>query len=200
MTAPQPTVRLLVCGAADRGDDGAALAAVAHLLPALPDDLRSTISIQRCGQLGPMDLVPPSGRCEAIPVVLDTVVGVEPGTVVTLPLSMLGSTAAPPVADVSAGRTPAAGISADGPSVSAASPTCGSPAPRSTRTLPPDAVVRLAEVIAERPLEGTFIGIGGRWFGYGQRFSRAVKAGLPAFEAAILFELERLRANTTATP
>lgn len=171
MTAPHPTVRLLVCGTADRGDDGAALAAVARLLPALPDDLRSTIEVHRCGQLDPLDLVAPDGACGAVSVVLDTVVGVEPGSVVTLPLSRLGS--------------PTAG-------------GAGAPTPRSTHALAPDAVVRLAEAIADEPVEGTFIGIGGRWFGYGQRFSRDVTAGLPAFEAAILFELERLRERASA--
>jgi hydrogenase maturation protease len=175
MSAPRPSVRLLVCGTAERGDDGAALAAVARLLPALPETLRSRLEVRRCGQLDPLDLVElvvahegPSGAGAAeqrpTPVVLDTVIGVAPGSVVTMPLSDL---AQEPV---------------DAPHAT----------PRSSHALPPDQVLRLAEAMAGRPVEGTFIGIGGHWFGYGGRFSRAVKHGLPAFEAAILFELERL--------
>lgn len=34
MSAPAPTIRILVCGSADRGDDGAAMCAVAHVLRA----------------------------------------------------------------------------------------------------------------------------------------------------------------------
>lgn len=89
MNAPLPAVRLLVCGNADRGDDGAALAAVAHFLPLLEDPIRHRIEVRRCAQLDPNDLidVPPGEAC----VVVDTVVGVEAGTVVMLPLEELAS-------------------------------------------------------------------------------------------------------------
>jgi hydrogenase maturation protease len=87
MNAPQPAVRLLVCGNADRGDDGAALAAVAHFLPRLEDAIRHRIEIRRCAQLDPADLidVPPGQAC----IVVDTVVGVDAGTIVTMPLEEL---------------------------------------------------------------------------------------------------------------
>jgi hydrogenase maturation protease len=87
MTAPAKSIRLLVCGNADRGDDGAALAAVAHLLPRIEDGVRQRIDVRRCLQLDPTDLidVPVAEAC----VVVDTVVGIEPGSTVTLALGDL---------------------------------------------------------------------------------------------------------------
>jgi hydrogenase maturation protease len=84
---PDPVVRILVCGNADRGDDGAALSAIAKLLPTLPHELLAKVEIRRCQELHVEDLVDlPSGvTC----LVLDAVAGVEPGTVVRLPLSDL---------------------------------------------------------------------------------------------------------------
>ncbi|HLX34830.1 MAG TPA: hypothetical protein VKR30_06245 [Candidatus Limnocylindrales bacterium] len=89
MTVPPPTVRLLVCGSADRGDDGAALAAVARVLPALDEHVRQRLEIRRCEQLDVTDLVdiPRGTAC----LILDTVVGVEPGEVVTLSLPELAA-------------------------------------------------------------------------------------------------------------
>lgn len=89
MNAPALAVRLLVCGNADRGDDGAALAAVAHFLPLLEDAIRHRIEVRRCTQLDPNDLidVPPGEAC----IVVDTVVGVDAGTIVTLPLEELAA-------------------------------------------------------------------------------------------------------------
>ena len=57
MTLPAPTVRVLVCGSADRGDDGAALYAVAHILPQLDPILRQRVEVRRCPQLEPADLI-----------------------------------------------------------------------------------------------------------------------------------------------
>lgn len=89
MNAPIFAVRLLVCGNADRGDDGAALAAVAHLLPRIEDSIRHRIDVRRCAQLDATDLidVPAHQAC----VVVDTVVGVDPGSVVTMPLADLAA-------------------------------------------------------------------------------------------------------------
>ena len=64
--------------------------------------------------------------------------------------------------------------------------------PRSSHQLPIDLVVGLAGVIRERPVEGAFVGLAGHRFGYGTPLSRAVRASLPAFRAAIESELERL--------
>ena len=58
-TAP---VRLLVCGNADRGDDGAPLAAVATLLPSLPPHLLADLDVRRCEQLELEDLIDAAGR------------------------------------------------------------------------------------------------------------------------------------------
>ncbi len=87
MTLPAPSVRILVCGSADRGDDGAALYAVAHVLPRLDDDLRQRVEVRRCEHLDPADLIEVADDEACL--VLDTVVGVEPGTIVEIPLDEL---------------------------------------------------------------------------------------------------------------
>jgi hydrogenase maturation protease len=90
---PRPALRLLVCGNADRGDDGAALTAVARTLPALAPRLRTRLEVRRCEALRVEDLldVPP----ETAILILDTVLGPAPGTVVRLPLGELRRPGAP---------------------------------------------------------------------------------------------------------
>jgi hydrogenase maturation protease len=150
MTAPAPSIRLLVCGSADRGDDGAAVVAVAHLLPRLQPDLRQRLEVRRCPQLDAVDLidVAPGEAC----VVLDTVVGVEPGEVVEIPLDEL--------------------VTREGI------------APRSSHALPIEQVLGITAAVRGAVPEGMFVGIGGKWFGFGQLQSRALRQGMPAFERA----------------
>ena len=159
MTARAPDLRILVCGASDRGDDGAALTAISHALPALPESTLARLEVRRCRQLDVTDLIDigPGETC----VVVDTVVGVEPGHVVTMSLEELA-------------RRPA-GVT-----------------PRSSHALPVDAALLIAEAVRGTLPAGTFVGIGGKWFGYGERFSRAVRAGLPQFTAAIQATIEDL--------
>jgi hydrogenase maturation protease len=87
MTVPPPMLRVLVCGSADRGDDGAALSAIAHVLPLLEPATCQRIEIRRCAQLDPADLID-VGPHEAC-LVLDTVVGVDAGRVVECSLDAL---------------------------------------------------------------------------------------------------------------
>jgi Ni,Fe-hydrogenase maturation factor len=142
-----PSVRLLVCGNADRGDDGAALSAVATLLPSLPAALLERLEVRRCGQVA---------------VVVDAAVGISPGRVVTMPIGA---------------------ITADGIA----------PTPRSSHELPIDQVLGLAATLRPGGLpEGTFVGIGGRRFGYGRPLSRSVRLNMATFQAAIAAELARL--------
>ncbi len=84
---PDPVVRIIVCGNADRGDDGVALSAIATLLPTLPHRLLAKVEIRRCLELRVEDLVgvPAGVSC----LVLDAVAGIEPGRIVSLPLSAL---------------------------------------------------------------------------------------------------------------
>jgi hydrogenase maturation protease len=151
VTAPAPTLRLLVCGSADRGDDGAALRAVAHLLPRLDDDVRRQLEVRRCVQLDATDLIDVADgeRC----LVLDTVVGIEPGSVVELSLDAL----------------------ADRPTV----------APRSSHALPIDQTLGVARAVRGELPPGSFVGIGGKWFGFGDVRSRSLRDGMAAFEQAI---------------
>jgi hydrogenase maturation protease len=155
-----PSVRLLVCGNADRGDDGAALSAVATLLPSLPAPMLERLEVRRCGHLRVEDLL--DVREGEIAVVVDAAVGIAPGHVVTLPIrSIVGGEL--------------------------------SPTPRSSHELPIDQVLGLAEAMRPGGLpDGSFVGIGGRRFGYGRPLSRSVRLNMVAFQAAIATELSRL--------
>jgi hydrogenase maturation protease len=147
-------VRLLVCGNADRGDDGAALAAVAGLLPGLPRHLLSVLDVRRCEQLDVEDLmdVPPTTAC----VIVDTAIGIPVGSVVTIPLMEL------PDRDAAAG-----------------------PTPRSSHVLPIGQLVAVASILRDHPIDGAFVGLGGRSFGFGRALGRPVRASLPGFRSAI---------------
>jgi hydrogenase maturation protease len=155
-----PSVRMLVCGNADRGDDGAALSAVATLLPTLPTSVLERLEVRRCGHLRVEDLidVPDS----EVALVVDAAVGIPPGRVVTLTIEQI-----------------TAGAEA--------------PAPRSSHELPIDQVLGLAAVLRPGGLPGgSFVGIGGRRFGYGRPLSRSVRANMAAFQHAIALEICRL--------
>jgi hydrogenase maturation protease len=155
-----PSVRLLVCGNADRGDDGAALSAVATLLPSLPAPLLERLEVRRCGHLRVEDLT--DIPANEVAIVVDAAVGIPPGHVVSLPIATI-----------------------------AADPDA--PTPRSSHELPIDQVLGLAAVLRPGGLpDGTFIGIGGRRFGYGRPLSRSVRLNMAAFQQAIAAELGRL--------
>lgn len=147
-------VRLLVCGGADRGDDGAPLSAVAGLLSGLPPHLLAVLEVRRCEQLRLTDLldVPPSSAC----VIVDAVTGVPVGEILTLPLADLPNRAHP------------IGLVA-----------------RSTHELPLGELVALAQGMREASLVGSFVGIGGRSFGFGRALGRVVRAAMPAYRSAI---------------
>lgn len=155
-----PSVRLLVCGNADRGDDGAALSAVATMLPTLPAALLERIEVRRCGSLRVEDLIEvPAGE---VAVIVDAAVGVPPGHVVELAIREIA-------------------------------PADGGPAPRSAHELPIDQVLALAATLRPGGLPiGTFVGLGGRRFGYGRPLSRSVRLAMPGFQKAIADELARL--------
>jgi hydrogenase maturation protease len=74
---------ILVCGDRYRGDDAAALLGADRLEQVVPED----VVVRRVGQLGPDQLVAAAaaGRC----LVIDAVRGVEPGTIVVMPLADL---------------------------------------------------------------------------------------------------------------
>jgi len=84
---PPPVVRLLVCGNADRGDDGVALAAAAALLPVLPAWLAARVEVRRCLELRTEDLSDLPDGMQAL--VIDAVVGPTPGDVVSMDLGDL---------------------------------------------------------------------------------------------------------------
>jgi Ni,Fe-hydrogenase maturation factor len=115
---PPRRVRLLVCGNAERADDGAALVAVAALLPTLPRNVLAAVDVRRCNELSIEDFVDVPDGCGCV--VVDTVVGIPAGSVVTIPLADL------------------AGHDAG-----------GAPAPRSSHVLPIGHVLGIASVLRE---------------------------------------------------
>jgi hydrogenase maturation protease len=158
MTLAAPTVRVLVCGSADRGDDGAALCAVAHVLPRLEPALRQRVEVRRCPQLDAADLIDVADGEACL--VLDTVVGVEPGSVVQIPLDELTH-----LEDA---------------------------APRSSHALPISQVLGIAEAIRGQLPRGRLVGIGGKWFGFGETRSRALRDGMAEFERATELAIQEL--------
>jgi hydrogenase maturation protease len=83
------TCTILVCGDPSRGDDGAAIAAIARL----PADLALGVIIHSAGRLEADELAAATrlGTC----LVLDAVRGIEPGSVIELPLADLMADDAP---------------------------------------------------------------------------------------------------------
>jgi Ni,Fe-hydrogenase maturation factor len=59
------------------------------------------------------------------------------------------------------------------------------PAPRSSHALPIDQVLGLTRLLADAPVEGLFVGIGGEDFGLGEDLSPKVREALPAYARAI---------------
>ena len=158
MTLEAPTLRVLVCGSADRGDDGAALYAVAHVLPRLDPILRQRVEVRRCPQLDAADLIDVADGEACL--VLDTVVGVPPGSIVEIPLDELSR-----MQDA---------------------------APRSSHALPISQVLGIAEAVRGQLPYGRLVGIGGKWFGFGETRSRALRDGMAAFELATTHAIEEL--------
>jgi hydrogenase maturation protease len=111
-TLAPPSIRLLVCGNADRRDDGAGLAAAAATLPTLPRAVLERIEVRRCGQLNVDDLLDlPAGMAA---VVVDAAVGIEPGEVVVLDLAEVAAHADAPAPHSSHELPPSVAISLAG--------------------------------------------------------------------------------------
>lgn len=84
MSAPTvASVRVLACGAIDRGDDGAAL----HALRRVPASARRRWRIEEVGQLSAEQLI--GDPSEMRRVVIDCVAGLAPGSITELPLAEL---------------------------------------------------------------------------------------------------------------
>jgi hydrogenase maturation protease len=80
-------VRVLVCGNIDRRDDGAAIWASSALLPSLAEEGRRHVDVRRCGQLDIDDIL--ASGTDAALIIVDTAVGVVPGTIVTVTFDQL---------------------------------------------------------------------------------------------------------------
>jgi hydrogenase maturation protease len=75
-----PRVRILACGAADGGDDAAALLATSRL----PAALRGVAEVEPVGQLSPEQLL--GDAPGMVRIVVDCVDGLRPGEILDLPL------------------------------------------------------------------------------------------------------------------
>lgn len=153
------TLRILVCGDADRGDNGAPLIAIGRLLPSLPRAVLDQVEVRRREQLDIADLLDLAAG-EAC-VLVDTAAGVEPGEIVTVALADLACHAR-------------------------------DESPRSLHVIP--IAEALTSVVAARGAvpAGSFVGIGGRSFGFGVPLSIPVRNALPDFATAIGTEITRL--------
>lgn len=161
-------VRLIVLGDRSRGDDAVAYAAVHEALAGLPDPVRARIDVRETGQLDPADLVEiPDGGAA---VIVDAVVGVPPGQLVSLPLAEIE-----PVAE-------------------------GMPVPRSSHVLPVDQLVALAGALRGGDPPGVLVGVGAEHFEFGDPLSPAVACAIPALACAVRRELERLVAGLETAP
>jgi hydrogenase maturation protease len=131
----------------------------------LPADTRSLAEVVEVGQLSVEALLDLPEGVALI--VVDAATGVAAGQAVTMPLASVAG---------GAGRS-------------------GGAAPASSHALPPDQVLALAEELRGSPVRGSFVGIGGAAFGFGEKLSPAVIAGLPAFAAALAEEIRRLASD-----
>jgi hydrogenase maturation protease len=131
----------------------------------LPEDARALAEVIEIGQLSVEALLEIPDGAAAI--VADAAIGVAPGAVVTLPLERVAARAA-------------AG---------------GGAVPASSHALPPAGVLALAEELRGSPLRGSFVGIGGAEFGFGEGLSAPVTAGLATFAATLADEIRRLAAG-----
>ncbi len=153
------SLRILVCGDADRGDNGAPLIAIAHLLPTLPRQVLDQVEVRRRELLDVSDLID-LGEGEAC-VIIDTAANVEPGAIVTISLADLATRS-------------------DGP------------VPRSAHVLRIDEGIRSISTARGCLPPGSFVGIGGRSFGFGVPLSIPVRTSLPGFALAIGTEITRI--------
>jgi hydrogenase maturation protease len=156
-------IRVIVLGETHRGDDAVAFAAVRAALTGLEPEVIDLLDVRETGQLDPADLVELAASGWAI--VVDAVVGVPPGEIVTLPLAELSQRA-------TAG-------------------TGGSPVPRSTHVLPVDQLIALAAALRGSPPPGVLVGLGSACFDLGAGLTPPVLAALPAFADAIQGEIGR---------
>jgi len=129
----QASLRILVCGDADRGDNGAPLIAIGRLLPTLPRAVLDQVEVRRREQLDVADL-----------------------------------------ADLAARRV--------------------NPVPRSAHLAPIGDGIRNVGMAHGGGPAGSFVGIGGRSYGFGVPLSIPVRTALPSFVAAIGTEINRLLA------
>ena len=71
----------------------------------------------------------------------------------------------------------------------------GGAVPASSHSLPPDQVLALGAELRGSLPRGSFVGIGGAEFAFGEELSAAVQSGLEAFAGALADEIRRLAAE-----
>lgn len=153
------SLRILVCGDADRGDNGAPLIAISRLLPTLSRPVLDQVEVRRRELLDVADLADlgPDEAC----VIVDTASGVEPGAIVIVSLEDLAGDPRRPI-------------------------------PRSAHSARIDEGIRSVSASRGCVPPGSFVGIGGRSFGFGVPLSIPVRTALPDFATTIGTEIGRI--------
>jgi len=153
------SLRILVCGDADRGDNGAPLIAISRLLPSLPRSVLDQVEVRRREQLVVEDLedLSPGEAC----LIVDTATGLDPGAIVTISLEDLAGDPRRPI-------------------------------PRSAHLARIDEGIRMVSEHRGAIPPGSFVGIGGRSFGFGVPLSIPVRTALPEFAGTIGLEISRI--------
>jgi Ni,Fe-hydrogenase maturation factor len=147
-------IPVFLCGELDHSDDGAPFRAIRLL----PPKVRARAHLIHPGQLDPAKMRE-AARSPCI--IVDAVTGIEPGSIVELPLS-----------DIVSMSRARAKRSANGSA-------------RPARQLVLDQTLALVELLRAAPPAGRFLGIGMGDSGPGETLSAAVAFGVPALAARL---------------
>ena len=159
---------VFACGDELRGDDGVAPLAVR----ALPAAVAAGVDVRVLGAVAVEDLValPPGTRV----VIVDAIVGPDPGQVVELDLAAL----------------PAGATDLAAPALITTS----------SHQLPLGEVVALATLLRDAPIDGRFVGIGIRSVAFGSELSGPVADALPALTDAVSRAILAIAGPETLAP
>lgn len=154
-------IPVFLCGELDHCDDGAPFRAIRLL----PQKVRARAQLIHPGQL---DAAALRGAARSPCIIVDAVTGIEPGSIIELPLSDIVSMAR------------------------ARAKSSANPAARPTRKLVLEQTLALVDLLRGTPPAGRFLGIGMGDSGPGDTLSPAVAIGVPALAARLAAAIEEL--------
>jgi Ni,Fe-hydrogenase maturation factor len=154
-------IPVFLCGELDHSDDGAPFRAIRLL----PQRVRARAQFIHPGQLS-VSAMREAARAPCI--IVDAVSGIEPGSIIELPLSDV-------MAMARARKT-----------------TAAQPASRRPQKLVMEQALALVELLRAAPPSGRFVGIGMGHSGLGDTLSAAVAIGVPALAARLAAAIAEL--------